>query len=165
MTDLEWSYAPPFQLIHAQPRIKLTGKKNHIKTHAFSVQVLTENAATMNKFLQKIFEDEHLYMPYSMKKQFPKAVANASMQQNQLLKSTWVIVIVGIPRNVMPHLENDILESSGVTGISDTNRTDKSGRWNILVKEFEFKSIRKRLSTQIQAWVRELPHEIQAKSP
>ncbi len=63
----EWSYAPPFQLIHAQPRIKLAGKKNPIKTHAFVVQVLTENAATMNKFLQKIFEDEHLYMPYSMK--------------------------------------------------------------------------------------------------
>jgi hypothetical protein len=81
------------------------------------------------------------------------------MQQNKF------IVIVGIPRNVMPLLENDILESSGVTGISDTNRTDKSGRWNILVKEFEFKSICKRLSTKLQVWVRELPHEIQANIP
>jgi hypothetical protein len=124
----------------------------------------------MNKFQQKIYEDGHLYMPYSTKKQFPQAVSSAILKQNKLLKNTWAIVIVGIPRDVMPHLENTLLESSGVTGIgvtgiSDTNQMDKSGRWNILVKELDFKSIRKRFLSKIQAWIRALPSEIQATIP
>jgi hypothetical protein len=163
--DVEWAHAPQFQLIHGQPRIKLAGKKNPVKTHAFSVQVLTKNASMMNKFLQKIYEDDHFYVPYSMKKQFPKAVATAILQQNKLLKDTWVIVVVGIHRAVMSHIENDILESSGVTAISDTNRTDKSGKWNIIVKESEFKTIRKRLAANVHTWVLALPVEVQANTP
>ena len=100
-----------------------------------------------------------------MKKQFPQAVSSAILKQNKLLKNTWVIVVVGIPRDVMPPLKNTLLESSGVTGFSDTNQTDKSGRWNILVKELNFKSIRKRLSSKIQEWIRALPSEIQATIP
>jgi hypothetical protein len=101
-----------------------------------------------------------------MKKQVPQAVSSAILKQNTLLKNTWVIVVVvGIPRDVMPHLENILLESSGVTGISDTNRTDKSGRWNILVKELDFKSIRKQFSSKLQEWIRALPSDIQATIP
>jgi hypothetical protein len=37
--DVEWSQAPAFKIIHAQPRIKLSEKQQPIKTHAFSVQV------------------------------------------------------------------------------------------------------------------------------
>jgi hypothetical protein len=163
--NIEWSNAPPFQLIHAQPRIKLVGSKNPVKTHAFSVQVLTKNASMMNKFLQKIYEDDHSYVPYSMKKQFPKAVATAIFQQNKLLKNTWVIVIVGISREVMIYLENSIQESSNVIDISDTNRTDKSGKWNVLVQETSFKSVRKRLAANIQQWVLDLPPDVQATIP
>jgi hypothetical protein len=163
--ELEWSHAPKFELIHAQPRMKLDGRKNPIKTHAFSVQVVTKNASIMSKFLQKIYDEDHLYIPYSMKKQFPKAVAAAILKQNKLLKNTWVIVIIGIPRAIMTELESKILATSGVTGISDTNRTDRSGKWNILVKEADFKSIRKRLASNIQKWVHELPPDVQALIP
>ena len=77
---IEWRDAPAFQLIHAQPKVTQTGKKTVLKTHAFSIQVLSHDASTMNKFLQKIFASDHLYMPYTMKKQFPKAVATAILQ-------------------------------------------------------------------------------------
>jgi hypothetical protein len=36
--DVDWIHAPPFKLIHAQPKVKLPGKHQLLKTHAFSVQ-------------------------------------------------------------------------------------------------------------------------------
>jgi hypothetical protein len=163
--DVYWTHAPEFKLIHSQPKITLTGRKNPLKTHAFSVQVRAKEASKMNKFLQKIYEEDHNYIPYTMKKSFPKAVAAGILAQNKLIKNTWVIVLIGIPRNVMRELVNNILESSGVTGISETNRTDKTGRWNILVTESTFKSLRKLFTKHIQEWIRELPSEVQATIP
>jgi hypothetical protein len=156
---IEWSDAPAFQIIHAQPKIKLSGRKDPVKTHAFSVQVLSKDTAKMGKFLRKIYDTEHLYMPFSMKKQFPKAVASAILQQNKLIKDTWVIVLIGIPRHYMPQLKHNILAIPGVTGISETNRTDKSGRWNILVTDGSFKSNRKYLTANIKQWVIDMPAE------
>jgi hypothetical protein len=163
--DLYWTHAPEFKLIHAQPKIVLPGRKMPLKTHAFSVQVLAKDASTMNKFLQRIYEEDHHYMPYNMKKNFPKTVASGILAQNKLIKNTWVIVLVGIPRHAMVELANTILESSGVTGISETNRTDKNGRWNILVKESKFKAVRKLFTKHLQEWIHELPNEIQAIIP
>ena len=156
LKGIDLRHAPPFQLIHAQPKVNLPGRKSPIKTHAFSVQVLATDATKMNKFLQNVYEDDPLYMPYTMKRHFPKAVAAAIMRQNQLIKDTWVIVLVGIPRDIMPALENTLLESPGVIGISSTTRTEQTGRWNILVKEASFKDTRKRFTKHIKSWVQDL---------
>ena len=91
------------------------------------MQVISKDASKMNKFLQKLYEDKPLYIPYNMKKQFPKAVATAITKQNQLIKETWVLVLIGIPRELMCELETTILHSKGVTGILSTNRTDTTG--------------------------------------
>jgi hypothetical protein len=120
----------------------------------------------MNRFLQAIYSKDHHYMPYTMKKNFPKAVAAAILAQNKLIKNTWVIVLVGIHRNVMPKIENNHIRASpGVTGISETNRTDQNGRWNILVHKNNFKSIRKLLTKNIQDWVSNVTPAIQATIP
>jgi hypothetical protein len=50
-------------------------------------------------------------------------------------------------------------------GISDTNRTDKTGRWHVLVMETTFKSIWKTLTSKIPTWVSNLPAEIIANIP
>jgi hypothetical protein len=100
-----------------------------------------------------------------MKKNFPKAVAAGIMAQNKLIKNTWVIILVGIPRNVMPQLKENIRKSPGITGISETNRTDQSGRWNILVKKANFKSARKHFTKNIQDWVSDLTPELQSSIP
>jgi hypothetical protein len=163
--DIYWSDVPEFKLIHAQPKVTLSGRKNPLKTHAFSVQVLATEASKMNRFLQAIYSKDHHYLPYTMKKNFPKAVAAAILAQNKLIKTTWVIVLVGIHRNAMPEIENNIRASPGVTGISETNRTDQNGRWNILVHEHNFKSIRKLLTKNIQDWVSNVPPAIQATIP
>jgi hypothetical protein len=63
--DVEWHQAPQFKLIHAQPKIKVAGKQQLLKTHAFSVQVLAQDSSKMNQFLRKIYDKEHLFMPYS----------------------------------------------------------------------------------------------------
>lgn len=155
--DVEWAHAPEFKLIHAQPKIKLSGKQKPLKTHAFSVQVLAQDATKMNHFLQKIYSDTHFYVPYSMKKKFPKAVAQAMLKQNKLIQETWVIALIGVSREIMQILEPKILVIPGVTGISDTNRTNKAGRWHVLVKENLFKSTRKQLTAQLQNWYNAVP--------
>jgi hypothetical protein len=156
-TDVLWIHAPRFKLIQAQPKIKLVGKKQPLKTHAFLVQVLAPDASKMNAFLRKIYADEPLYIPYSMKKKFPDAVAKAILKHNQLLKNTWVIVLTGVHREIMPAIEKTILSLPGVNGISETNRTDKTGRWNVLVQEQAFKATRKSLSSNLKAWVNDIP--------
>jgi hypothetical protein len=157
--DVEWTQAPQFKLIHSQPKVKLSGKQQTLKTHAFSIQVLQQDFATMNQFLRKIYETEHLFMPYSMKRKFPQAIARAILKQNKIIKDTWVVVMVGITREMMANLAV-IIERDGVVGISDTNRTDRTGRWHILVRESSFKTIRKTLTKQISSWVNDLSVDI-----
>jgi hypothetical protein len=150
--DIEWTDAPSYKLIHAQPKIKLAGKKQTMKTHAFSVQVLTKDASKMNQFLQKIYENDPLYMPYSMKEKLPKTVAQAILRQNKLLNDTWVIVLVGVPRDMMPDIFTHLRSTTGVIAISDTNRTDKAGRWHVLVQGDLFKPLRKLITTKLPVW-------------
>jgi hypothetical protein len=88
----------------------------------------------MSQFLRKLHEDAHLYIPYSMKKQFPTAVAKAILQQNQLIKDTWVIVVIGTSRDLMLLIEKNIHALAGVVGISDTNCTDKTGGMSLFKK-------------------------------
>jgi hypothetical protein len=94
-----------------------------------------------------------------MKKKFPDTVARAILKQNKYIKETWVIVLVGITRAMMTELEI-LIARPGVVGISDTNGTDCHGRWHILVKESEFKTIRKTLTLKIRSWVQALPKNV-----
>jgi hypothetical protein len=99
--DVDWNHAPAFKLIHAQPKMKLSGKQKLLKTHAFSVQVKAQDASKMNQFLRNIYKDEHLYMPYTMKRKFPQAVAKAIMQQNKTIKDTWLIILAGVTPSIV----------------------------------------------------------------
>jgi hypothetical protein len=118
----------------------------------------------MNQFLRKIYELEHLFMPYTMKKKFPQAVARAILKQNKMIKDIWVVVLVGITRAMMPELE-PLIKRPGVIGISDTNRTDKTGRWHVLVTEEAFKTIRKTFTAKIASWANALPESLLSKIP
>jgi hypothetical protein len=59
----------------------------------------------MNQFLGKVYADEHVFVPYSMKKKFPQAVARAIQKQNKCIKETWVVILIRITREMMPQLE------------------------------------------------------------
>jgi hypothetical protein len=58
-----------------------------------------------------------------------------------------------------------IITRPGVIGISDTNRTDKTGRWNVLVTENTFKSTRKVLTSKLLEWVNNLPDKMLEEIP
>jgi hypothetical protein len=163
---IEWSSAPAFKLIHAQPKIKLPGKTKLLRTHAYSVQVKSKDASAMNLFLRTIYNDEPLYMPYSMNKKFPQAVAKAILKQNHLIADTYVIVIVGLSREVMAAIVHEELEDiHGFRGVSDTNKTDKTGRFLILVEEATFIKTRKFISNKLPAWIRNCSTSLQATIP
>jgi hypothetical protein len=162
----EWSSAPSFKLIHAQPKLKLQGKTKLLRTHAYSVQVKSKDAPAMNLFLRTIYHNEPLYMPYSMNKKFPQAVAKAIVKQNRLIADTYVIVMIGVSREVMAAIAHEELEDiPGFLGVSDTNKTDKNGRFLILVEEKTFIKTRKLISTKLQAWIRNCSTTIQATIP
>jgi hypothetical protein len=163
--DAQWAQAPPFQLIHSQPRVKFSGKTKSFKTHAYSIQVLAKDATSMNHFLQAIYEKEPLFMPYSMKRKFPQAVAKAILQQNQLMSDTFVVVITGISRDAMTSLKPTIMELPGTIAVSDTHKTDTSGRWYILVHEKSFRAVRKTISKSILSWFRALPSILREPVP
>lgn len=63
LSDIEWSNAPPFQLIHAQPKIKLPGKQKLLRTHAYSVQVKMQDASAMNFFFELSTTKNHCICP------------------------------------------------------------------------------------------------------
>jgi hypothetical protein len=118
----------------------------------------------MNQFLCKIYEDEHLFLPFSMKKKFPQAVARAILKQNRLIKDTWVVILVGITHKMMLALEVVINRHRAIE-ISDTNQTDKIGHWHVLVTKAAFKSVRKLLNSKILAWVSNLPDDMLKNTP
>jgi hypothetical protein len=126
--EIKWARVPAFTLIHAQPKVKIPGtNKIAAKTHAFSIQVLAKDTVRMNQVLCMLYSNDKLYLPYSMAKTFPTAVAKAILQQNQLLKDTLVIALLGIHRELMPHIANNIHLTPGILGVSDTPCTDKTG--------------------------------------
>jgi hypothetical protein len=73
---------PSFQLIHAQPKVSLPGKTKMLKTHTFSIQVQTKDVPQMNQALCQLYAADKFYLPYSMSKKFPTAVAKAILKQN-----------------------------------------------------------------------------------
>jgi hypothetical protein len=107
--------APPFQLVHAQPKIKISGQQRQLQSHAYSVQVKSIDATKMSKFLRSVYSQEPLFMPYSMKKRLPEVVAKAILKQNQLVTDLFVVIIIGVSRTVMQELK---------VSLSDTQHTD-----------------------------------------
>jgi hypothetical protein len=93
-----------------------------------------------------------------MKKKSPQAVAKAILKHNQLIKDTWVIVLIGVHGETMPAIKNTILALTGVIGILETNRMDKTGSWHVLVQETAFKATQKSLTAKLQAWANHLPN-------
>jgi hypothetical protein len=77
-----------------------------------------------------------------------------------------MIVMIGLSQEVMAAIEHEELEDiPGFRGISDTNKTDKNGRFLILVEEKTFIKMRKLISTKLQAWIRNCSITIQATIP
>jgi hypothetical protein len=165
-TNVDWASAPPFHLIHAQPKIKIAGKPHPLRTHAYSVQVKTQDAAKMNKFLRMLYDQDPLYMPYSMKKKLPKVVAKAILQQNHLIANLFVIVLIGISRDVMTALKDNLnRDVQGFIGVSDTNQTDQRGRWRVLVQEKTFKKTRKYITANLDTWLSQIPTDTHDTTP
>jgi hypothetical protein len=73
-------------------------------------------------------------------------------------------VLLGITQSMMPELER-LITRPGVIGISNTNQTAKTGRWNVLVTKAAFKSLRKTLTAKILDWVSALPDTILDEIP
>jgi hypothetical protein len=82
--------------------------------------------------------DEPLFIPYSTKKKHPEIVARAIIGQNKTMAETYIIVIVGINRKVMEILGDQFQTINGITKIPETNKTDKHGRWHVMVKKNTF---------------------------
>jgi hypothetical protein len=119
--------APPFRLIHSQPRIKIKNKilKTH---HIYSIQVLEKDSTKMSHYLDKLYADEPLFIPYSTKKKHPEIVSKGIVSQNKMIAETYVIVVIGINCEVMEVLGNEFQGISSITEISETTKTDKHGR-------------------------------------
>ncbi len=120
----------------------------------------------MNKFLQKIYDQEPLYMPYNMKKKLPKVVAKAILKQNKLIADIFVVVLMGVSREVMVELRKTLKKDvAGFIGVSDMYQTDKNGRWRVLVKEQTFKKTRKFISENLGTWINKYPPAIHDTTP
>jgi hypothetical protein len=154
---------PPFRLIHSQPRIKLKDKV--LKTHAYSIQVLEQDSAKMSHYLRKLYSDEPFFIPYSTKKKHPEIVARAIVQQNKQMAETYVIVVVGINREIMEAIGHDLQAIDGFIETSETNKTDQQGRWNLLVKAKQFKEVRKNITTNLKTWISNVPERLHDTIP
>jgi hypothetical protein len=166
LTDLDWAKIPKFQLIHATPRVKLSGRQKPLHTQAYSVQILAKDSNNMNQALRQIYAQDHLYIPYNMKRSAPQAVAKAIITQNQLIADTYVIVLVGVTRDIMTALRPTLLQGiQSILAVSDTNRTDKNGRWHVIVKEKGFTNTRKYIATNLQTWISTYPAILHDSTP
>jgi hypothetical protein len=166
LPNLDWAKVPQFQLIHATPRVKLSGRQKPLHTQAYSVQILAKDSNNMNQALRQIFSQDHLYVPYNMKRSAPQAVAKAIIKQNQLIADTYVIVLVGVSRDIMTALKPTLLQGiQSIIAVSDTNRTDKNGRWHVIVKEKGFTITRKYIATNLQLWIRTYPSTLHESTP
>jgi hypothetical protein len=164
--DLDWAKVPKFKLIHATPRVKLPGRQKPLHSQAYSVQILTKDTKAMNQALRQMYAQDHLYLPYNLKRTAPKAIAKAIINQNKRIADTYVIVLVGISRNIMTALKPTLLQGiQSIIAVSDTNRTDKNGRWNVLVQEKGFITTRKYIATNLPLWLTSYPQPLHENTP
>jgi hypothetical protein len=161
-----WQHVPQFKLVQATPKVKLSGRQKPINTMAYSIQVLTKDAKTMNQFLRTIYGQDHYYIPYNMKKTSPEIVAKAMVAQNQIIAGSFVVVVVGVSRETMTELKPILIQSShSIRSVSDTSRTDKQGRWFIIVEEKGFQTTRKYIAANLKTWIQSCPPVSQISTP
>jgi len=57
------------------------------------------------------------------------------------------------------------IEIPGILGVSDTHRTDKTGRWFVLVKQTAFIKTRKHITASLHEWISMLPDDLHDLTP
>ena len=125
-----------------------------------------KDATAMNQLLREIYSQDHLFLSYNMKKSAPKAIATAIVKQNKLIAETFVIVITGISRDIMPSLQVTLNEEiPGIRGISDTHRTDQTRQWFVLVKESAFLKTCKTITGHLHTWLSSYPETLHDLTP
>jgi hypothetical protein len=101
-----------------------------------------------------------------MKKRLSKVVTKAILKQNQLIADLFVVIIIGVSRTVMQELKVSLQKDvAGFVGVSDTQYTDTTGRWRILVKARTFHKTRKYIATNLQVWLDSYPDHIHDTTP
>jgi hypothetical protein len=75
------------------------------------------------------------YVKLKLKKTFPASYSNAMTLQNQYLSHVRTITIVGITRLTMQILKHMLLIKDEVTYVAATNKTDTTGRWDVITMD------------------------------
>jgi hypothetical protein len=165
-STLKWPQVPKFELIQSIPKVKLAGRQRPLNTMAYSIQVLAKDAKAMNQFLRTIYGQDHFYIPYKMKNATPNIVAKAIVFQNQIIADSYVVVIVGVSRNTMKELKPILIQGiQSICSISDTSRTDKQGRWFIIVHTKTFQITRKYIAENLKTWIQSRSPASQLSTP
>jgi hypothetical protein len=116
-----------------------------IETEDDNITVVTATTATKTNFIEQEMDDSIIRYE---------------------IADTYVIVLVGISRDIMTALKPTLLQGiQSIIAVSDTNRTDHNGRWNVLVKEKGFTTTRKYIAKNLPIWLRSYQSTIHETTP
>ena len=100
-------------------------------TKAYNLEVQRKDSLKMSKLVHKAYATNPAFVFYKLRHHDSKSFCNAIIRQNNFLKNTRVVPIIGVSEEHMHLVENEILQIKGVLGIMQHRDTSKTGRWNI----------------------------------
>ena len=130
-------YSSPFQYISDNDSIR----DKRITTKAYNLEVRQRDAKEMIKLIQQTYKDNATFIFHRLRHTHPNIYSNAIRAQNKHLNSVRVIPIVGITKNEMFYLSNELLKIDGVTMVLEHPRTEIEGRFNVITDIQKFRDV------------------------
>jgi hypothetical protein len=141
-------------------RFKFRNKGEPFTTYAYAVQCPRADAKAVDALMKSTFRDEgQSYVKLKLKKTFPASYSNAMTLQNRYLSHVRTITLVGITRSTMKIVKHTLLMQDAVTYVAATNKTDTTGRWDVITMDVCQEKLHAWLEANLDSLLAECPPE------
>jgi hypothetical protein len=136
------SNCPPIRLIASSPHIVNPIDGKIIRSKAYAVEFERKNARDILRCFKDAFTGTTTFLMAKLRYSHPTSFAKALRIQNKLLNETYAIPLINISPKEFFYLQNSIESTAGVIAMLPTRRSLTTGRYNILTKATDFKTVR-----------------------
>jgi hypothetical protein len=143
-----------------------------ISADAFEVQVGSEDAPCLTRFLELFFKNQkeghdYLFVPFSLRREDPQTYVQLLGKQNEYMDNHRNISVAGLSWDLMQNpiqniqeyesFQDILLKQPGVYRVDCTRRTNDIGKWNISTDKTHYQDLIKWIDAEMARFFSEVP--------
>jgi hypothetical protein len=151
------SKCPPLRFIYSSPRIRINDRD--IRSKAYAIEFERKNAKEVLRSLQDTYAGTTQFLMAKLRFTHPQPFANALKLQTKIMNETFVLPMLNVSSDEFFYLQTIIESINGVIAVVPTRKTKTDGRYNILIKESEFKVVRQKITNEFATYYDQVPED------